>query len=87
MANIKSAEKKAKQALTKRARNQQTISSVRTAETKVRAAVAGKKKDEAVKLLSAYMKRIDKAAQKNIVHWKTASRKVSRLAAFVAKMS
>lgn len=87
MANIKSAEKKARQALTKKARNQQTISAVRTVETDVRKAIASKNKPEASKLLVLYSKRIDKAAQKNMIHWKTASRKIGRLATLVAKMA
>lgn len=61
-------------------------SSVRTWEKKVRAAIAGGDKEGAQTLLRTYMSKIAKAAQKGVIHSRTASRKVSRISERVAKL-
>lgn len=84
MANHKSAAKRARQSVKKNARNNATLGSVRTAEKKLRAALAAGDKANVSSLLTAYMSKISKAATKGVVHTKTAARKVSRLATRVS---
>ena len=86
MANHKSAEKRARQSLKRRTRNAQAKSAVRTWEKKVRAAVASKDAKAAQDLLKAFSSRIDKAAQKGVVHVKAASRKIGRISAQIAAL-
>jgi small subunit ribosomal protein S20 len=83
MANVKSAEKRNRQRLRRRTRNQSVLSRVRTAVKKVLGAVDnkdGKAKDA----LAAAIRVIDKAAQKGVLKRETASRKISRLTKQVA---
>lgn len=78
MANTRSAEKRNRQALKRRARNTAVRSKVRTAIKKVREAVA--KNDPAANdLLRQAIRTIDKASTKGVVHARAASRKVARL--------
>jgi small subunit ribosomal protein S20 len=86
LANIKSAEKKARQAVVRRDRNTKTMSAVRTAEKKVRTAAEGKDKAKASEALKAYSSLANKAAKKNVMKRETVSRKVSRLSAMIAKI-
>lgn len=83
MANIKSAEKQARQSLVRRDRNQQIKSAVRTAEKKLRTAAASADKKDVPELFKAFSSRIMKAAQKGVIHSSTASRKVGRMATFL----
>lgn len=53
----------------------------------VRELIAGKKKAEAEKLLSAAYKALDKAAKRGVIKKNTASRKKSRLAKALKKIS
>ena len=80
MANHKSAAKRARQAVKKNARNSQALGTVRTFERKLRTAIAGNDSATAKTLFSDYMSKMSKAAQGGVVHAKTASRKISRLA-------
>jgi small subunit ribosomal protein S20 len=86
LATHKSAEKRARQAVRRNARNTQTIGTVRTWEKKLRTAIAGGDKTAAATLLNTYMSKITKAATKGVFHTKTAARKVSRLAERVQSM-
>ena len=61
-------------------RNKRTISELRTRARRFRALLVEKKIDEAKDALRILMSKIDKAADKNILHRNTASRKKSRLA-------
>jgi small subunit ribosomal protein S20 len=82
VANIKSAEKKNRQRLRRRERNQFHLSTMRTYVKRVRVLLetkggkAGKELDEALK---SAVQQIDKAAQKGVIARKAASRKISRL--------
>ncbi len=87
MANIKSAEKKARQAVVRRDRNNKTMSSVRTAEKKVTAAAETKDKAKATEALQQYASLASKAAKKNVLKKETVSRKVSRLSVMISKLS
>lgn len=84
MANHKSAAKRARQSVKKNARNTAALGTVRTAEKKVRAALAAGDKATAATLMNVYMSKISKAATAGVVHTKTAARKISRLASRVA---
>ncbi len=83
MANIKSAEKQARQSLVRRDRNNQVKSTVRTAEKKLRSAVAAKAA-EVPELFKAFASSITKAASKGVVHKGTASRKIGRMSKFIS---
>ncbi len=85
MANIKSAEKQARQALVRRDRNQKTKSAVRTAEKKLRTLIATGDKAKVEEALREYTSKMDKAAQKGMIKKNTASRKISRINTFVSK--
>lgn len=87
LANIKSAEKQARQALVRRDRNQQTKKAVRTSERKLRDAMASGAKDKLEELYKEFCSKISKAAQKGIIHTSTASRKMGRLASAMAAPS
>lgn len=86
MANHKSAEKRARQAIRRNKRNTATEASVRTWEKKLRTAIAGGDAAAAKTILSGYMSKITKAATKGVVHTKTASRKIARIAARIEKI-
>jgi small subunit ribosomal protein S20 len=87
LANHKSAEKRARQAVRRNARNTQTISAVRTFEKKVTTAVASGDAAGAKAALNDYMSKATKAATKGTIHKKAAARKIGRLAARVSKLA
>lgn len=79
MANHKSALKRAGQNERRRLRNKAVQTRVKNVVKDVRLAVAQDEGD-AVEKLNAAKSAIDKAAKKGVLHKKTASRKISRLA-------
>lgn len=79
MANHKSALKRAGQNERRRLRNKAVQTRVKNVVKDVRLAVAGDM-DDAVERLNVAKSVIDNAAKKGVLHKKTASRKVSRLA-------
>lgn len=86
MATHKSSAKRARQTIKKTNRNRSHESSVKTAVKKFRAAVESKDKKEVLAtLLSAAQSKIAKAAKRGLYHGNTASRKISRLTALIAK--
>ena len=87
MANINSAKKRVLVNEKKAAQNQMIKSAVKTEIKKVRAAVEAGNKEEAAKALLAATSAIDKAESKGVIKKNTASRKVSRLALAVNKLS
>ena len=78
MANIKSQIKRNRQNEKRRARNRRVRSELAT-RTKVAVAAVEGSSDDADEKVGAAIKRIDKAAQKGILHKNTAARKKSRL--------
>ena len=84
MANLKSAEKRHRQSLKHRARNIHWRTTVKSALKKVREAVEGKDPVKAKDALKGAEKALKKAATKNAIHHRNASRHVSRLAKAVA---
>jgi small subunit ribosomal protein S20 len=78
VANIKSAEKRNRQRIRRRARNVAHMSKVRTSVKKVVSALTHKEVPSPEALAIA-IKTLDKAAQRGVMNKKTASRKISRL--------
>ena len=87
MANIKSAEKRAKQTIKRRAHNVAARSKMRTAMKNVLAAVQAGKKDDATATLKAAMPVIDSMVNKGIVHRNAAARYKSGLNARVKALA
>jgi len=80
MANIKSAKKRAIQAVHLRAHNVKLRTAVRTAVKNVAKAVAAGKKEAAVKVLQASQRVIDRVVAKGVLHRNAGNRYKSRLA-------
>ena len=80
MANTKSAEKRARQALASRTQNVTQRSKVRSAVRKVVAAIQSGNKAEATAALKAATPIIDAMARKRLIHRNKAARHKSRLA-------
>ena len=78
MANVASAEKRNRQRIKRRARNQFHLSTMRTHVKRVRTALASKDANVAA-ILKTAVAVIDKAAQKGVIDKKAAARKISRL--------
>jgi small subunit ribosomal protein S20 len=83
VANIKSAEKRAKQTIQRRARNMAARSKMRTAMKEVLAAVQAGRKPEAAASLKAALPVIDSMVNKGVVHRNAAARYKSSLNARV----
>jgi small subunit ribosomal protein S20 len=87
MANTKSAKKKTRVIERRTKINQHRRSMMRGFIRKVEEAIAGGDQNAALAALKSAEPQIMRASQKGIVHKKTASRKVSRLTARVAKLA
>ena len=86
MANTKSAKKAARQTARRTEVNKTRRSRLKSSVRKVEEAIASGNKEAAVAALKAAEPVIARTAQKGIVHRRTASRKVSRLAKRVGAM-
>ena len=86
MANTRSAKKAVRQTLRRTEANKARRSRMRTSVRKVEEAIASGDKDAARTALKDAQPVIVRTAQKGMVHRKTASRKVSRLAKRVGAM-
>ena len=80
MANIKSARKRARQAVQRRAHNMSLRTEVRSAIKNVAKAVAGGNKDTAAKTMRESQQVIDRIVAKGILHRNAGNRQKSRLA-------
>ena len=80
MANIKSAQKRARQAIERRTHNMSLRTEVRTAIKNVNKAVAAGNKDNAAKVLRESQRVIDRIVAKGILHRNAGDRHKSRLA-------
>lgn len=74
-----SAQKRARQALKRKARNTSELSNMRTAIKKVRSALLAKDKQAAQGALKTAVSVIAKTAVKGVIHKRTAARYASRL--------
>ena len=80
MANIKSARKRAKQAVERREHNMSLRTEVRTAIKNVKKAVAAGNKENAAKTLRDSQRVIDRIVAKGVLHRNAGDRHKSRLA-------
>ncbi len=80
MANLKSSKKDKRRSETRKARNSQKKSTIRTYARNILTCIKDGKKEEAAKLFIKYTSVLDKAAKINILHKKNASRNKSRMA-------
>ncbi len=87
MATHKSAEKRARQAIKKTARNGSAIGAVRTAERKLRESIAVGEKTAIGKLFLEFTSKTDSAVSKGVIHYKTAARKIGRLATSIHQLT
>lgn len=87
MPNTKSAAKAMRQSIRRRAANIKTKVKVKDASKKVRKALEAKSATDATAALRDAMAALDKAAKKGVIHKNTASRKKSRMAKAIAKLS
>ena len=87
MANHASAEKRNRQRIKRTARNRSIKSEFRTLVKQVREALSSGNTTAAKAALSPALAAIDGAVAKGVLHRATASRKVSRLAAAVHKLT
>ena len=87
MANTSSAKKAARQAVKRTEVNKSRKTRMKTEVRKVEEAIAGGDKTTAAAALRAAQPVLARSAQKGVVHKRTASRKVSRLAARVKAMA
>jgi small subunit ribosomal protein S20 len=87
VANIKSAEKRARQTIKRRAHNTASRSRLRTAIKSVTAAVDAGNKEEAIAKLKETVPVIDTMVNKGIIHRNKAARHKSQLNARVKELS
>ena len=87
MAKLHSAAKRHKQSLKRRARNRHVRSTIKSAVKDVRTGIASGDAGKAGETLRRAESIIARAGSKGVLHRKTASRKVSRLAKAVHKAS
>jgi small subunit ribosomal protein S20 len=85
LANTRSAEKRNRQSQKRRARNVSVRTRVKSAVKKVRESIERGELAAAQEAFVVAARLIDQASSKGVVHRNTASRKISRLAAAVAK--
>lgn len=81
MANIESAKKRARQAIVRTARNTARKSRIRTIVRKAEEAIKSGDRMVAVEAVRIAQKELMHGVSKGVMHLKTASRKVSRMAA------
>lgn len=86
MPNIKSAGKRAKQALVRRVRNRSTKSEIATSRRVLVDAVESKDKSKVMKEFSAFCSMLDTSAKRGIIKKNTADRRKARAAALIAKI-
>lgn len=86
MANSAQARKRARQALTRRARNMAQRSAFRTSIKKVISAIEGGNKEDAMSAYKDCIPAVDSAAGKGLIHPNKAARHKSRLNAAIRAM-
>lgn len=80
MANIKSAQKRNRQAQKRRLRNASVRTAVRSAVKRAREAIAAREPGKAEEALREATRALGKAASKGVLHPRNASRRIARLA-------
>ena len=79
MANIKSAEKRARQSVQRHERNRVALTSTRTAIKKARAAIESGNQEAALEAVRKATNTLDRAAKSGAIHKNNASRRKSRI--------
>jgi len=87
MANIKSAQKRARQTVIRTERNKMLRTRVRTLRRKALAAIEAGDKEAAAVAAREFSSSVDKAAKKNVLHKNTASRLKGKMASKAASIS
>jgi small subunit ribosomal protein S20 len=87
MPNKKSAEKRVRQSIKRRAINRNNRNSLRTSIKKLRAAIEQNDKNLSLELLTPTIASIDKSVNKGVLHKNTAARYKSRLTKHVNALS
>jgi len=85
MANLKSAEKRNRQAQKRRARNTAVRTQVRNVLKKAREAIATKDPGKTKEALQEAMRALNRAASKGVIHSRNAARRIARLASTAAQ--
>jgi small subunit ribosomal protein S20 len=85
MPNTKSAKKRHRQGLERRAKNRAVKSSLKTGIKKLRELVSTKNADESKAALTSIYKALDQAAARGVIHVNKAARTKSRLSHLLAK--
>jgi len=83
MPNTASAKKRMRQDAVRRSRNRSTKSALRTQVRKVREAIAAKDAEQSQSEFRALVKKLDRAASRNVIHANAAARTKSRLSAAI----
>ena len=83
MPNTASAKKRMRQDAVRRARNRSVKSSLRTQARKVREAIPAKDLEKSQTEVRLLVKKLDRAAARNVIHHNTAARTKSRLSSAV----
>jgi len=84
--NIKSAAKRHRQNLKARERNKAVKTRIKNVTKAVQEAVDEKDSEKAATAVREASSVIDRAARKNVIHWKKAARKISRLSRTVSSI-
>lgn len=79
MPNIRSAAKRHRQNLKARERNKAVKTRIKNVTKAVHQAVSQQDREKASQAIQQAACTLDKAAQKRVIHWKKAARKISRL--------
>lgn len=87
MANIKSAEKRARQALQFRAKNRAATSLIITINKRFLQAIASGDKSKALETFKAYCSVLDKAAKRGVIKPNNAGRKKARASKKLSKLA
>jgi len=86
MPNLSAAKKSMRQDKKRQLHNQTIKSELKTLTKKLEALISANKQEDAKKLLSSLMSKLDKATKKNIVKKNNAARKKSKLSIKIAKL-
>ncbi|MGE4422774.1 MAG: 30S ribosomal protein S20 [Pseudodesulfovibrio sp.] len=87
MANHKSALKRHRQSLKRRARNRVSKTRIKNTVKAVRVAIEEKDTNKAMEALKEASSVLDRAARKNVIHSRQAQRRIARLQAAVNKIA
>ncbi len=79
MANHKSAEKRARQSITRRQRNKHFLTQMRNSIREIRKGIEGKKVEGLTDQLKALTSKVQKLVSKGTIHKNTGSRYISRI--------